>query len=260
MENNKIYQEDEEFTVRPIEDEDESTFRPFATLEVLKDNRLQKTFPILKSPVTIGRKSKKNCPDIPLEAGREMSRFHAELDFDGDNFWLKANEPTMLQEKPVKIGERIKVFSEQSMQIGEFILRLKDVAVKSVPIDDFATRKDDFATRKKSPDEENFKILYWLEVLKGAEFKETHKIYDSTISVGREGNIKLTGNPNISRKQIELIYEKGIIFLIAVGKNSITLNSAKVANNEKIALSTGQIIGIEDYALMVKTLNDVVTR
>jgi hypothetical protein len=245
---------DDEATIRP-EIDDEATLKSFGTVEVLNPKGLKSTIQVLNQTVRIGRKSKKDCADIPLEANGTMSRNYAQLRFEGNIVYLKPNEPTVLDETNLKIGEEIQVFPIQFIKIGDYSLKAKGYASGEEE-----TLKKGRNTVNFSDDETTKVLLYFVEVLHNG-LKHEFPICDDKITVGRgkDAQIKLMGNTNISRRQVELIYESGSIFLIAHGKNLTKIDGKSVENKTRIQLLQFQKIDIEDFTLLIRLANKFTT-
>jgi pSer/pThr/pTyr-binding forkhead associated (FHA) protein len=238
---------DDEATIRPAID-DEATLKSFGTVEVWNPKGIKNTIQVLNQTVRIGRKSKKDCADIPLDADGTMSRNYAQLRFEGNIVYLKPNEPTILDKTNLKIGEEVQVFPIQLIKIGGYSLKAKGYAS-----DEIETLKKEQTAIVFTDDEPTTKLLlYFVEVWQN-DLKQKIPICDDKITVGRgkEAQIKLLGNTNISRKQIELIYENGVVFLIAHGKNLTKVDGKLVENKTKIQLLQSQEISIEDFTLRI---------
>lgn len=100
--------------------------------------------------------------------------------------------------------------------------------------------------------------LYRLEVWRGGVRQTVLPVYQNEISIGRGSKSKpvdvpLTGDPEISRRHVNLIYDgKGNFWLINEGRNPAMINNQEIAIGQRVAVTPGVPIGVCSYLLRIQ--------
>ncbi len=99
--------------------------------------------------------------------------------------------------------------------------------------------------------------LYRLEIWRGGVRQTVMPIYKSEISIGRGSksqpvDISLTGDPEISRRHLSLIYSDEGFSIISEGRNPAMVNNNEMPVGQKISVSAGIPINVCSYLLRIQ--------
>ncbi len=100
--------------------------------------------------------------------------------------------------------------------------------------------------------------LYRLEVWRGGVRQTVVPIYQNEVSIGRGSkskpvDITLTGDPEISRRHLSLLYDgQGNFALINEGRNPAMINNYELQIGQRITVSAGVPIAVCSYLLRIQ--------
>ncbi len=100
--------------------------------------------------------------------------------------------------------------------------------------------------------------LYRLEIWRGGVRQTVVPIYKNEISIGRGSkskpvDITLTGDPEISRRHISLLYDgNGNFSLLNEGRNPAMINNYELQIGQRISISAGVPIAVCSYLLRIQ--------
>jgi hypothetical protein len=99
--------------------------------------------------------------------------------------------------------------------------------------------------------------LYKLEIWRGGVRQNVIPIYENEIGVGRGSKSKpvdvaLSGDPEISRRHLTIVFNNGSFGLISEGRNPAIVSGREVPTGQRMQFSPGEPITICSYLLRVQ--------
>jgi hypothetical protein len=99
--------------------------------------------------------------------------------------------------------------------------------------------------------------LYRLEIWRGNVRQSVTPIYKDEISIGRGSksqpvDISLTGDPEISRRHLSLIFSNGSFSIVNEGRNPAMINNQEIPAGRRIPVSAGVPIAVCSYLLRIQ--------
>ena len=99
--------------------------------------------------------------------------------------------------------------------------------------------------------------LYRLEIWRGGVRQTVMPIYQNEISIGRGSksqpvDVSLSGDPEISRRHLSLIFSEEGFSIVNEGRNPAMVNNYELPVGEKIAVSAGVPINVCSYLLRIQ--------
>ncbi len=99
--------------------------------------------------------------------------------------------------------------------------------------------------------------LYRLEIWRDGVRQSVMPIYQNEISIGRGSksqpvDVSLSGDPEISRRHLSLIFSDGSFSVINEGRNPAVINEYELTKGQKFPVSTGVPIAVCSYVLRIQ--------
>jgi hypothetical protein len=99
--------------------------------------------------------------------------------------------------------------------------------------------------------------LYRLEIWRDNVRQSVTPIYKNEISIGRGSksqpvDITLSGDPEISRRHLSLIFSNGSFSIVGEGRNPATINNQEIPAGQRVAVSAGVPIAVCSYLLRIQ--------
>jgi len=99
--------------------------------------------------------------------------------------------------------------------------------------------------------------LYRLEIWRGGVRQSVIPIYQNEISIGRGSksqpvDVPLSGDPEISRRHLNLIFSDGSFSVVNEGRNPAVINEYELPKGQKFPVSAGVPIAVCSYVLRIQ--------
>ena len=148
----------------------------------------------------------------------------------------------------------------QILQTPNFIQSPQSNAYQPPPVQQMnaPTATDDSPEEMTQVKKRQAAELYRLEVWRDGVRQTVVPVHQNEISIGRGSNSKpvdvtLTGDPEISRRHLSLIYDgKGNFWLINEGRNPAMINNHELQIGQKISVTAGVPINVCSYLLRIQ--------